>query len=319
MANSWHNVLNLGIVTHVLAFPEDSGDGREVLEIVNLIASDPFFDAIEIAEIKEGKIKQGVKEIIQISHLEVVFGAGHTTFAENLDLNSFDKDVQKKAINRIKGLIDMAYFFGARTFAITSGTDVADNQREGAKKILVDSLREICEYAKKQEKGRKESLILALESFDREFTHRLLIGPTSEAVEVVSKVRKDYDNIGVMVDLGHLPLLGESMRDAISQAGLYLKHVHIGNCVLKNRNDPRFGDTHPYFGYPGGENNVEQVSLFLKLLEENNYFSLIGSSKDKRVPTLSVEIIRRQKEDIRLLIANVKRVFNKAWATAFYS
>lgn len=316
MIYPWNNSLSLGVLPHVLALL-DKGE-KEILEIIKLVAGDLFFDNIEISEIKDEKIRKEVKKVIEISYLDTIFNVGYVIFRENLDLNSLDRNIQKKAINRVIELIDMAYFFEAKKFVITSGLDVEPNKRQEAKRILVESLAEICQCLKSQKDKLGKPIDMVLETFDREYTHKLLVGPTSEAVEIVTKIRGDYENIGLMLDIGHLPLLGEGISDAITKAGNYLKHVHIGNCVLKNQNDPRFGDTHPYLGYPGGENGVEQVSLFLKSLKDNNYFDIDIVLKDKELPTVNFEIIRKPKDDVKILIANIERVFTKAWELASF-
>ncbi len=47
----------------------------------------------------------------------------------------------------------------------------------------------------------------SLKNFDREHDKRLLVGPTEDAKEVVGKVKEDCENIGLTIDLNHLPLL----------------------------------------------------------------------------------------------------------------
>ena len=313
MIYPWDKFLNLGIVTHTLALSDNNRFEEEVLEIVKFLAGDLFFNNLEISEIKQGRIREDVKEVIQMSHMDTIFGAGSTIFAEELDLNSFNENTRMKAVKRVKGLVDMAYFFKSKKFAITSGFDVGISKRGEAKKILEDSIFNICQYLKEHSDRSGGSMSVILETFDREYTHKLLIGPTSEAVEIVSNIRRDFSDIGLMLDLGHQPLIGEKMDYAVKQAHDYLKHVHIGNCVLKNKDDPRFGDTHPYLGYPGGENDVEEIAHFLETLKENNYFDKANISKINELPTINFEIIRKPGDDVALLIANIKRVFAKAW------
>lgn len=322
MGNSWDKYINLGMVTHVLASPSNPDNEAGILEVVHLIAKDTFFNVIEIAEITDERIMQKVKEIIQISQMEVIFGSGYTTFRENLDLNSFDAKITKTAINRMEDLIRLAYFFNASTFAITSGSDVTESKREEAKKIFIDSMIELCEFSKKlATQNKREPLNIVIETFDREYTHKLLVGPTKEAVNIVEAIKNHgYKNIGVMTDLGHLKLLKEDIDTAISQCIKNLKHVHLGNCVIKNEKDPRFGDTHPYIGYPDGEIGIDEISQFLLVLEKYKYFGAEDYSTMDMLPTICFEIIRNNnEEDLKLLVTNAKRAFKKAWNKAFYN
>lgn len=313
MVYPWDKFINLGVTTHTLALPGTISFENEVLEIIKLLAIDLFFNNLEIAEIKQEKIRKAVKEIIDMSQIDTIFGAAPTIFAEGLDLNSFNVDTRKKAIKRIEELIDMAYFFGSRKFAITSGLDVEVSKRSEAKKILEDTIFKICQYKKKQSDISGKKMTIVLETFDRDYTHKLLIGPTHEAIEIILNIKKDCGDIGLMLDLGHQPLIGEDMDFAINLAHDYLKHVHIGNCVLRDKNDPRYGDTHPYLGYPGGENGIEEVSKLLEILEKNHYFNTTDFSDKKELPTINFEIMRRPGNDVSMLINNIKRIFIKAW------
>lgn len=101
--------------------------------------------------------------------------------------------------------METALFFKAKKFLIFSSPDVVLPKREDAKKILAVSLIELCEHAKKISGKGKEPLEIIMEPFDRDYNLKLLIGPTDEAIEVTEKARKYYDNVGLMIDFGHLP------------------------------------------------------------------------------------------------------------------
>ncbi len=316
MGNDFEKFVSVGIVAHPLSIIEDDNKEKDILNIIKLIASDIFFSNIEIPEIKDREIKKRIKKIIEISKIRPIFTSAYTIFEEDLDLNSFDMGKLERSIKRIKEQIDLAYFFKSEMFTITSGLDVFD-KREEAKKILIDSLKDICMYSQEQSIGKNKPIPIVLETFDREITHKLLIGPTDEAIEIIKEVSKDYNNIGLMLDLAHLHLMEDNIDDSVSVSSKYLRHIHIGNCVLKNRKDPRYGDTHPYFGYPMGEIDTKIASAFLKSLNNNRYFNLRYNPKLESLPTINIEIIRRQAEDISILISNLKRFFIDVWNKTF--
>jgi hypothetical protein len=91
----------------------------------------------------------------------------------------------------------------------------------------------------------------------------------------------------------------------------HLIHVHIGNCLTSEREHPAYGDQHPRFGLPGGENDVPQVARFIEALIYGGYFR-------KNVPTarpvVSFEVKPLPGEKPELVIANAKRVLREAWA-----
>ena len=67
-----------------------------------------------------------------------------------------------------------------------------------------------------------------------------------------------------MVDLSHIPLLGESPAQALQPVREHIAHIHIGNAYFKDRKDPAWGDQHPRFGYPGSANDVPEIVDFLR-------------------------------------------------------
>jgi sugar phosphate isomerase/epimerase len=288
--------MKVGIV-QLMAFPD--GD---TLASIRKIAEDPFFGAIEIASIPDD-IRAEVSRILEAGKLVVGYVAQATILAHKLDLNSLIPQQREAAISRIKSAIDEAYSLGASQLSVLSGPVPTVDKREQARELLVDSLTQLCGYA--QSKG---DLRIALEIFDRDYDKKCLIGPTEEGVQVAREVRRHYPNFGLMIDLSHLPLLKESADQAIKAARDYLVHVHIGNCVLKDKNHPVYGDKHPRFGLAGGENDVEQVRLFLKALMEIGY---IGEGKQNVV---AFEVKPLEGESPEVVVANAKRTLLEAWA-----
>lgn len=117
-------------------------------------------------------------------------------------------------------------------------------------------------------------------------------------------------NFGLLVDLSHLPLLGETASEALLPVQPYLSHVHIGNCYMKHLEDPAWGDIHTRFGYPGSENGEEQIVDFLRGLFEVGYLKK-GSGER---PIVSFEVKPTPGENPELVIAGAKRALNAAWA-----
>ena len=169
--------------------------------------------------------------------------------------------------------------------------------------LLIDSLKRLCEYS------ATKKMSVALETFDRvPYGKNCLIGPNALAVEVSSRVRQEYPNFGIMLDLSHFPLQGEPTAYALSTAGEHLVHAHIGNCVMSNPEHPAYGDNHPRFGCEDGENDVAECVEFLGELLE------IGFLDPVKRPILSFEVSPLEGESPEIVIANAKRVLDEAWA-----
>jgi len=306
LEKKWTGMISLGIV-HPMIYPETLQGEGPILETITKIVTDDFFGAIEVSWIKDPNVREKVANLLEASYVDVVYCGGPPILIQKLDMNSFDEKARAAAVEGVKKLVDEAYALGARILAILSGPDVEAEKREKAKSLLVDSLKEVCRYA--QEKAEDYVLMISLENFDREYDKKLLIGPTEEAVEVVKKVKEEYENIGLTVDLSHLPLLHESPRQALTTAKPYLEHVHVGNCV-KDEKHPLYGDQHPRFGIKGGENSVEELAEFLRVLKEIGYFEKKTATK---LPVVSFEVKPAPGEVSEAVIAGSKRIFTEAW------
>lgn len=302
MKNSMYKFMKIGLV-HCMAYPKTMKGEGPILETLQKIAADDFFTAVEISGIKDNKIRNIVKKLLKISYLTIVYGAHPRQLINKLDLNSFNEAERKRAVKELKLEIDQAYEIRAKEFIFFSGKDPGKKYREQAHKLLVSSIKELCNYAK-----CKGKLILVLESFDREIEKKCLIGPANEARIVAENIRKEFDNFGLLVDLSHIPLLNESPAQAILPIKDYLIHAHIGNCILSDKKHPSYGDQHPWFGIERGRNNVEELTEFLKLLLD------IGFLNIKNPPIVSFEIKpQSDDESPEVVIANAKRVLREAW------
>ncbi|HEX2324792.1 MAG TPA: sugar phosphate isomerase/epimerase, partial [Chloroflexota bacterium] len=113
------------------------------------------------------------------------------------------------------------------------------------------------------------------------------------------------------IDLSHIPLLGETVRDSLIQARDVLIHTHIGNCQMRDPSLPSYGDKHPRFGAPLGENDTEALAEFLTVLFEIGYFQKQVPTR-RPVVTFEVRPLPGERQD--LLIANCRRVLEDAWA-----
>ncbi len=296
MKDCLHSYMKVGIV-QIMAFPDISP-----LDAIGKIAEDEFFGAIEIASIPSD-IRAEVDKILQASKLVVGYVGQAALLGQKLDLNSPIPQQREAAITQMKSGVDEAYSFGAKRLAVLSGPAPVRDKYEQAKELLVDSLSQLCGYA--QTKG---DLGITMEIFDRDIDKKCLIGPTEEGVQVAKEVRRRYPNFGLMVDLSHLPLLKETADHALKTAEDYLVHIHIGNCILKDKNHPAYGDKHPPFGTAAGENDVEEVRLFLKALMEIGY---IGEGKQNVV---AFEVKPLEGQSAEVVVANTKRTFLEAWA-----
>jgi len=301
MQDSMYKFMKVGLI-HFMAYPQVMKGEGPILETLQKIAEDDFFTAVEVSWIKDAKVRQKAKKLLEVSHLTVAYGAQPRLLVKKLNLNSFDEAERKEAVDEVKAGVDEAYEIEAKGLGFLSGKDPGEEKREKALDLLISSTKEICKYA--QSKG---NLMIALEVFDQEIDKKCLIGPADLAKRYAAEVRKEFDNFGLLVDLSHLPLLGETPAQAIMPVKDYLVHAHMGNCILKDKEHPGYGDQHPRFGIKGGENDVEELTEYLKVLLN------IGFLNPQNPPIVSFEVKPLADESSEVVIANAKRVLREAW------
>lgn len=300
MNESIHKYAKVGLV-HFMAYPVINGEGP-IEETLKKIATDDYFDAVEIAWIKDKTVRDRVKKIIETSHLTVAYGGQPRLLTTGLNINDINEEGRLKALGTLKEGIDEAIEMGAVGFAFLSGKYTEDKKEE-AYQALIKSTKELCRYAKS-----KGNIKIVHEVFDYNVDKKSLVGPASLVKRYASEITSEYDNFGLLVDLSHLPLIGETAEESILSIKDYIVHAHIGNCVVKDSKMLAYGDNHPRFGFPNGENDVEELVKFLKVLKSIGFFN-----EDKR-PILSFEVKPFGDEDPDLVVANAKRVLNLAWA-----
>lgn len=301
MYESIYKYMKVGLI-HFMAFPSTIKGEGPILETVKKIAVDDYFNAIEISWIKDMDVRKKVSDMLQASHMTVAYGAQPRLLTTGLNINDVNEEGRLRAIATLKEGIDEAYEMRAVGFAFLSGKYEEAN-KEKAFEALLESTRELYAYARS-----KGSLRVVLEIFDYDIDKKSLIGPAQLAKRLAETITKEYDNFGLMVDLSHLPLIRETVEQAILPIKDYIVHAHLGNCVVKDCKLDAYGDAHPRFGFPDSENDMDEVVEFLKALFD------IGFLNDKNPPIVSFEVKPFGVEDPDIVIANAKRVLNLAWS-----
>lgn len=292
---------NIGIVTF-MAYPIGNGTGP-VEESLRALAEDSYFQLLEITSIVDDECRRKCQSILQQNDKIPAFGCHPAILSNKLNLNHPEDGQREKAINVIKKHIDEAYTWNAAGLVVLSGSDPGDDLREKAKNLLIDSLSQLCEYS-----ASRGDMPITLEAFDRvPFAKNCLIGPSEDAAEIAYEVRKCHPGFGILVDLSHIPLLNESPAECFGILKDYVTHAHVGNCVMRNKQHPAYGDNHPRFGIEDGENGLKELTDFLSVLKEIGYFD--GPKKP-----LSFELKPAPDESPHEVIQEAQDFLDKAWA-----
>lgn len=301
MKESIHKYFKVGLISF-MAYPSIMrGDAPDVAAIMKKIAVDDYFDAIEITWIKDEKKRGEVKALLETSHLSVCYGAQPRLLTTGLNANHLDEPQRKMAEATLIEAIDEAEEMGAGGIAFLSGKwEQATRDQSYAQ--LLKTTRALCDYA------APKGMMIELEVFDFDIAKASLIGPAPYAAQFAADMRMTHQNFGLLIDLSHIPMTYETPEFVVRTLRPYLTHFHIGNTVCKNPADEGYGDEHQRFGFPCSSNDTEQVLGFLRVLKSEGFFC----SEDPYV--LSFEVKPWQDEDPDVVVANAKRVLNRAWA-----
>lgn len=300
MNESLQSYMQVGIV-HFMAYPECMKGEGPIYDTLIRIAEDDFFSAVEITWIKEPAERARVKALLAASHLTVGYGAQPCLLSQKLNLNHFDAAERKRAVEQVTACLDEAAEMGATAVAVLSGADPGERRAE-AFDLLVDSVRTLCDRA------RAKGLRFILESFDSKYDKKCLIGPAKDALALCRVVRPEFPEFGIMIDLSHLPIQDETPKQVFGTLGREnIAHIHIGNSV-KQPGHAAYGDQHPRFGLPGGENDVRELAEFLREL------FVIGYLGPGRRPVVAFEVKPLPGETSGSVVAGAKRTLREAWS-----
>ncbi len=175
------------------------------------------------------------------------------------------RQAQARAI--VADMVRQAAAIGATGFIFASGGPPPPEATAAHQAAFADFCRWLCRQL------QPHGITAMLEPFDTTIDKRFLYGPTHECVRLLESLRPDVDNFGIELDVAHVPLMGETFAQAIHTTAPYLRRVHLGNCVLRDKQHPRYGDTHPPIGYEAGEIDVPELVEILRLLREIGFLN----------------------------------------------
>lgn len=272
----------------------------KLLDSVKAIACDEYFNAIELTQIKDDESRKKVKKILDQSHLKVCYGAQPRLLGTGLNPNNLDEEERKAAEATLMEAVDEAEYLGAAGIAFLSGK-WQEETKEKAYHQLLKTTRAVCDYA------AQKDMFVELEVFDFDMDKAVLIGSAPYAARFASDMRMTNNNFGLLVDLSHFPTTYETSKFVIQTLRPYITHFHIGNAVVKDGCEG-YGDQHPRFGFPNSANDIDELVDFFQILKKEGFYN----SKNPYV--LSIEVKPWMEEDGDIILANTKRVINRAWS-----
>jgi hypothetical protein len=260
-----HDCVKLGLNHHLLFSSVIEQDSRAHVETLKILESDSRFDVLDMWVPEDEPYRTQAIDLLRNSDKEVFYNCGNRAGKPSLAPASFDVEKRKYTLNVYLDELDRAKAIGATKVITNSGPNSPD-RREEAFNLIVEFYCTLCRAV--------PDMLVMVEPTDWDVSKKKLIGSSAEAVEVCRRVRAaGCGNMASMVDMCHIPLMHETLAQAMADTGEFLGHIHLGNSILNDREHPFFGDKHVPIGINGGEYNTQDVAELFRLGLASGYFS----------------------------------------------
>ncbi|NLB90709.1 MAG: sugar phosphate isomerase/epimerase, partial [Clostridiales bacterium] len=190
MKEPMQKYFKIGIV-HFMAYPFAMTGEGDIETSVRSILEDPYFDYIELTQIKDPIVRGRVADLAKQGGVGLAYGAQPQLMRNQENLNSLDEALRLQGVQRMKTCVDEAYELGAEGIAFLAGKYDARNI-EKYYQALVRSTKEICAYS-----AAKGNLHINLEIFDKDVEKKSLIGPVDLAVRFAEEIYPEYPQFGL--------------------------------------------------------------------------------------------------------------------------
>lgn len=207
----------VGIVASMV-FPELT-KGGDVVKTLKPIIEDPFFDIIETTPLNEQawlELKTYLNSIRKTMDLIITLAPMIITGLNPSSTGEFERKESEDALVKA---VELAGVRRAYAVSICSGPYVED--KEKASQAFVKTLNALAQ------KASKHNVLIFVEAFDTAWGRRRLLGPMKFSTKVIEKVRENYNNVYLLWDLSHAPLLNERPEVLKSYVDL-IGHIHVG-------------------------------------------------------------------------------------------
>lgn len=232
--------------------------------------------------------------------MKICYGAQPRLLGPKLNPNDMDEEKRKEAEKVLLDSVDDAADMGAGGIAFLAGKWAEETKEEQYQQLL-KTTRAVCRYA------AEKNMMVELEVFDYDVDKAALIGPAPLAARFAADMRTTCPNFGLLIDLSHIPITYEDTESVIRTCRPYITHLHLGNAVAQKGKEG-YGDLHQRFGYPNSANDVPELLEYFRVLKQEGFF------RKENPYVLSMEVTPTAEEDADIILANTKRVINRAWA-----
>ena len=303
----WIDFFQLGVVVSAF-YPEVRQRKGPILEIFRKLAADPFFQALEFSGAEDPAVQKELIPVARASGKSLVFaGASYCYLGQN-NLHDLDEEKRQSAIRNVEKIIDEACGYGCKILYVMGCEAPAAEEKERAIRKFANSLAALSDYARR--KNPSAPLTISVENFYilREFP--FLIGPTREVAQIVRNLRRDHPNVGLTFDTSHILQWREDLSLTYSAVEDVIAHIHLSNCLIRDKSSPFYGDKHPPYGMVGSEIGIPEMAAFLQILKDAGRFSCTFPAGK---PVLSLEVIQPASQTSEATLEDAKEAFRLSW------
>ena len=307
MLYSWTDFFHLGVVVSAF-YPEVRDRKGPVVEVVRKLAADPFFQAMEFSGAEDPAVRKELINVARASGKSRVFAGGSYCRAGQNNLHDLDEAKRQKALRNVEKIIDEAIDYGCAILYVMGFEAPAAPERSRALEKFAGSLAALSDYARRR--NPSSPLTISVENFYILSEVPFLIGPTRELAQVLRDLRRDHPSVGLTFDTSHILQLQEDLPSTYWAVQDVIAHIHLSNCLIKDKSSPFFGDKHPPYGLPGSEIGIPELAAFLKVLKQAGHFSRTYPTGK---PVLSLEVIPPAGQTPEAIVDGAKEAFRQAW------
>ena len=303
----WTDFFQLGVVVPAF-YPEVRQRKGPVLEITRKLAADPFFQALEFSGAEDPAVQKELIPVARASGKSLVFAGASYCYLGQHNLHALEEEKRQRAIKKVERIIDEACEYGCKILYVMGFEPPAAQEMDRAIRKFANSLATLSDYASR--KNPAAPLTISVENFYILSENPFLLGPTREVAQIVRDVRCDHPNVGLTFDTSHILQWREDLPSTYFAVQDAIAHIHLSNCLIRDKSSPFYGDKHPPYGMVGSEIGIAELAAFLRILKDAGSFSCTFPTGK---PVLSLEVIPPPGRTPEATLEDAKEAFRLAW------